>query len=95
MTYEPLNRRLSLMAAIFAFLGVILGAVALATNYWTIRTNVETINNGTSIVGERVLGYRWNVCIDLLRLLFLQILSFRVFSKFVELVKSVLLSFVE
>ena len=61
MPYEPLNRRLSLLAAIFAFLGVILGAIALATNYWTVRPNVEPIYNSTTVVGQRVVGYRWNV----------------------------------
>jgi hypothetical protein len=66
MTYEPLNRRLSLLAAIFAFLGVILGTIALATNYWTVQPNVEPIYNSTSVIGERVAGYRWNVCIVLL-----------------------------
>jgi hypothetical protein len=68
MTYEPLNRRLSFLAAIFAFLGVILGSIALATNYWTITTNLEPIYNGTSIVGQQENGYRWNVCIILLSL---------------------------
>jgi len=69
MTYEPLNRRLALLAASFAFLGVILGAIALATNYWTIRPAVEPIYNGTMVVDHRVDGYRWNVCIVFLSFL--------------------------
>lgn len=69
MTYEPLNRRVALLAAIFAFLGVVLGVIALATNYWTIRRAVEPINNGTSVVGQREYGYIWNVCIVFLTVL--------------------------
>jgi hypothetical protein len=63
MTYEPLNRRLALLAAIFALLGVVLGAIALATNYWTVRPPVEPIYNGTSVVTQGEDSYRWNVCI--------------------------------
>jgi hypothetical protein len=69
MTYEPLNRRLALLAAIFAFLGVILGTIALATNYWTIRPVFEPIRNGTLVVAYREDGYRWNVCIVFLSFL--------------------------
>ena len=71
MTYEPLNRRLALLAALFAFLSVLLGVIALATNYWTIRpaVNVETINNGRVVVAQGASGYRWNVCILCLSLL--------------------------
>ena len=47
MTYEPLNRRLATLAAIFAFLGVILGVIALATNYWTIRLLLLIVRNET------------------------------------------------
>jgi len=60
MTYEPLNRRLALLAAIFAFLGVIIGAIALATNYWTAGPVIESIRNGTMVVDQRENGYRWN-----------------------------------
>jgi len=60
MTYEPLNRRLALLAAIFAFLGVVLGVIALATNYWTLIPTVQPIFNGTSVVAQREDGYRWN-----------------------------------
>jgi hypothetical protein len=63
MSYEPVNRRLAILAAIFALLGVTLGVIALATNYWTISTAVEPINNGTTVVDRREHGYIWNVCI--------------------------------
>jgi hypothetical protein len=74
MTYEPLNRRLAILAAIFAFLGVILGAIALATNYWTIRPVLESFYNGTLVVAQRENGYGWNVCIVFLS--FFELLSF-------------------
>jgi uncharacterized membrane protein len=63
MSYEPLNRRLATLAAIFAFLSVILGVIALATNYWTINTAVEQIRNETTVVESQPVGYLWNVCI--------------------------------
>ena len=63
MTYETLNRRLTILAAVFALLGVTLGAIALATNYWTIRYPVEPILNGTSVNDQREYGYIWNVWI--------------------------------
>ncbi len=50
MAVDPLNRKLAFVAAFFAFVGVILGVVALATNYWTVErvvtpgTAVPTIN---------------------------------------------------
>jgi hypothetical protein len=70
MTYEPLNRRLALLAASFAFLGVILGAIALATNYWTIGRTFDPIYNGTSVVGQQEISYTtWNVCIVFLSFL--------------------------
>jgi hypothetical protein len=63
MTYEPLNRRLATLAALFAFLGVILGVIALATNYWTLNTVVKQIHNGTEIVDTQPTGEIWNVCV--------------------------------
>ena len=63
MTYEPVNRRLALLAAFFAFLGVALGIIALATNYWTLGVAVDSIDNGTLVVDRREHGYAWNVCI--------------------------------
>lgn len=62
MTYEPLNRRLATLAAIFAFLGVVLGVIALATNYWTIATAINVVRNETTVVAEQPTALRWNVC---------------------------------
>ena len=63
MTYEPLNRRLAILAAAFAFLGVILGVIALATNYWTIGINQNRVYNETGFVNAApVAVQRWNVC---------------------------------
>ncbi len=63
MTYEPLNRRLATLAAVFAFLGVILGVIALATNYWTIGTAITETRNGTDLVDTTPTGEMWNVCL--------------------------------
>jgi len=63
MTYEPLNRRLATLAAIFAFLGVILGVIALATNYWTLNTIVSEVRNETGVFNTQTNGEVWNVCI--------------------------------
>jgi preprotein translocase subunit SecG len=63
MTYEPLNRRLAILATIFAILGVILAIIALATNYWTVLSVSEPVNNGTMFVGERQNVHMWNVSI--------------------------------
>ena len=63
MTYEPLNRRLATLAAIFAFLGVILGVIALATNYWTVGVIVADRRNDTNVVNDSLNGFMWNVCI--------------------------------
>jgi hypothetical protein len=63
MTYEPLNRRLAILAAVFAFLGVVLAVIALATNYWTISTTINQVHNGTTLVEVQTTGELWNVCI--------------------------------
>jgi hypothetical protein len=63
MTYEPLNRRLAILAALFAFLGVVLGTIALATNYWTLTSPFEPNQNGTLGINQQQHGYVWNVCI--------------------------------
>ena len=86
MSYEPLNRRVSLLAAILAFLGVILG-----TNYWTITSITVPSFNETNLIPT---DYEWNV-----RTLFwfsnrmfysmMHLISSRVFSKSVELVSHV------
>lgn len=59
------NRRLSYVAAVFAFLGVIVGVVALATNYWTVinfATPARAVHtpNGT-LLESGVLNHTWNV----------------------------------
>lgn len=61
MSYEPLNRRLATLAAAFAFLGVILGVIALATNYWTISTVISEVHNETGLVTAQPNGELWNV----------------------------------
>ena len=62
MTFEPLNRRLAIAAAVFAFVGVILGAFALATDYWTIgKIDDLTVKNESLPVEERVHTTVWNV----------------------------------
>jgi len=63
MTYEPLNRRLATLAAVFAFLGVILGVIALATNYWTLNTIITEVRNDTGVVVTQQTGEVWNVSI--------------------------------
>lgn len=64
MTYEPLNRRLAMLAAAFAFLGVIIGVIALATNYWTIGLEQNRVSNETGFVNTTsVTVQRWNVCV--------------------------------
>lgn len=65
MVVDLLNRRLSFVAAVFAFVGVVLGVVALATNYWTIENYVTpgtAVNtpNGTLLTNENV-DWTWNV----------------------------------
>lgn len=62
MTYEPLNRRLATLAAVFAFLGVALGVIALATNYWSINNVPNTFTNGTNVINLPANNTVWNVC---------------------------------
>lgn len=96
MSYEPLNRRLALLSAIFAFLGVLLGAIALGTNYWTIKPTVEPIYNGTTRLVEGESVRRWNVSILLRK--FLKMLSYtssRVFSGIVKIMMHATINFVE
>jgi hypothetical protein len=62
MTYEPLNRRLAMLAAMFAFLGVILGVIALSTHYWTVKGIVNESRNETIVTNNQPNGYMWNVC---------------------------------
>ena len=63
MTLEPLNRRLAILAAVFALAGVALGAFALATDYWTIgKINDVTTLNDSLPLGKPVQLTGWNVC---------------------------------
>jgi len=56
---------MTMIAGIFAFIGVILGVVALATNYWTME-NMATPGmsmqapNGTMVMNENF-EWTWNV----------------------------------
>ncbi len=65
MTLDPFFRRMTMIAGIFAFICVILGVVALGTNYWTM-TNVGTPGmpmqtmNGTVVINEKY-EWTWNV----------------------------------
>ena len=67
MSLDPLIRRLSLVAGIFAMIGTILGVVAISTSFWTwnsmnngMEMRPTTLANGTMIVEERW-DARWNV----------------------------------
>jgi hypothetical protein len=68
MSLDPFFRRMTMIAGIFAFLGVILGVIALCTNYWTME-NVGTPGmpmqtaNGTIMVNEKFY-WTWNVSLD-------------------------------
>ena len=65
MPLDPLNRKLSLLGSLFAFVGIILGAIALGTDYWT-SSNYETPNralemaNGTILISGQT-NQTWNV----------------------------------
>lgn len=65
MSLDPFFRRMTMIAGIFAFIGVILGVVALATNYWTME-NIPTPGmqmqapNGTMVMNENF-EWTWNV----------------------------------
>lgn len=65
MAVDPLNRRISFVVAFFAFIGVILGVIALATNYWTVENFVTPATaiptpNGTVLTNDHV-DWTWNV----------------------------------
>ena len=62
---DPLNRRLALLASVFAFFGVLLGAIALGTNYWTIERTTSPARaaqtfNGTILLPGQT-NSTWNV----------------------------------
>ncbi|CAF0786755.1 unnamed protein product [Rotaria sordida] len=64
MSLDPLFRRMSMMVAMFAFIGVVLGGIALLTNYWTME-NVSSPGmpiptaNGTVVINEKF-DWTWN-----------------------------------
>jgi hypothetical protein len=65
MAVDLLNRQMTFVATFFAMVGVVLGVVALATNYWTLE-NISTPNqavpilNGT-LVTSGIEDWMWNV----------------------------------
>jgi hypothetical protein len=72
MAVDLLNRRISFVAAFFAFVGVILGVVALSTNYWTLENYVTPgtavpTSNGTVLTSEHV-DWTWNVSFILFKI---------------------------
>jgi hypothetical protein len=91
MAVDLLNRQISFVAAFFVFVGVILGVVALSTNYWTLEnyvtqgTAVPTLN-GTVLTSEHV-DWTWNVSFILFKIDEIGIYFFRVFSINVQLVE--------
>jgi hypothetical protein len=79
MAVDPLNRRISFVAAFFAFVSVILGCVALGTNYWTLEnyvvpgTAVQT-PNGTLLTNGNI-NWTWNVSLIFLKIRLNRIIS--------------------
>jgi len=64
MTLDPFFRRMTMIAGIFAFIGVVLGVVALCTNYWTMESGVAPgmpmqTPNGTVIMNDSF-EWTWN-----------------------------------
>jgi len=63
MSLDPFFRRMTMLAGIFAMVGVILGVVALATNYWTMEHfqpgMTMTTPNGTVMMNDKV-EWTWN-----------------------------------
>jgi hypothetical protein len=88
MTLDPFFRRMSMMAGVFAFIGVILGVIALATNYWTME-NVPSsgmaMSNGTMPMNENF-DWTWNVSSHCRQRIFSTMFSFRVYFTHVHLV---------
>ncbi len=65
MSLDPFFRRMTMMAGIFAMISVILGVVALSTNYWTMESVVTPgmpmqTPNGTIMVNEKF-DWQWHV----------------------------------
>lgn len=83
MAIDPLNHRMSFLATFLAFIGVVLGVVALATNYWTLAqvvvpgTALPTAN-GTFLTNENVF-WTWNVSSTFIHIDFIS--DFDLFSR--------------
>ncbi len=65
MSLDPFFRRMTMIAGIFAMIGVILGVVALSTNYWTMEHVISPgmpmqTPNGTYMMNEKF-DWTWNV----------------------------------
>jgi hypothetical protein len=65
MAVDQLNRKVSLLATVLAFVGVILGAIALSTNYWTryeetTPSSAIQMANGTRLIAGAT-DDTWNV----------------------------------
>jgi hypothetical protein len=61
---------MTMIAGIFAMIGVVLGVVALATNYWTMESVVSPgmpmpTANGTMMMNEKF-DWTWNVSLILI-----------------------------
>lgn len=63
MTLDPFFRRMTMIAGVFAFMGVVLGCVALATNYWTMEYEFQP--GMTMMMNNPNVTMRWNVRIVL------------------------------
>jgi len=64
MSLDPFFRRMTMIAGIFAMIGVILGIVALCTNYWTMENVMSPgmpmpTPNGTVMMNEKF-DWTWN-----------------------------------
>ncbi len=68
MSLDPFFRRMTMIAGIFAFICLILGVVALATNYWTMENIASPgmpmhTSNGTVIINDKF-DWTWNVSLS-------------------------------
>ncbi|CAF0871526.1 unnamed protein product [Rotaria sp. Silwood1] len=64
MSLDPLFRRMTMIVAVFAFVGVFLGTMAMVTNYWTFGTLAPSDmpmppTNGT-VMGNEKFDMAWN-----------------------------------
>jgi hypothetical protein len=65
MAVDLLNRQMTFVATFFAMVGVVLGVVALATNYWTleyISTPAQAVQTpNTTMFKGGIEDWEWNV----------------------------------